>query len=173
MVETVSLDPNGLAALATKIRDYHKQVEEAAKNLVQKAMMAGSALTEAKRQVRQEAGHGGWLPWLKKECQLSERTAQRYMELAKGKSKLEQKLREDKSVTMADLTISEALRLIRDDGGNTDETGDEGKYEKARATLIKKLRKLPTDDIEEAVARTIAALQEIAAEFKKPVSKAA
>jgi hypothetical protein len=168
MADTVT-PLNPLTELATKIKDCHRAVESAAKTVVQNAMAAGFALIDAKRQ----KPHGGWLPWVKKECGLSERTAQRYMKLANGKSKLEQKLREDKSVTMADLSLAEALRLIRDGDGGADETGDLGKYEKAQSTLIKKLRKLPIDDLEDAVARTIAALQEAAAELKKPMNAAA
>ena len=93
------------------------------------------------------------------------------MELAEGRSKLEQRLR-DKSVTMSDLTLNQALQLIKDPN-DKGEVGDLGKYEKAKATLIKKLQRLSPEDVEEAATRTIAELQEAVAAVKKPVSKAA
>ena len=152
-----------LPDLATRIKDYHKAVEDAGKALVQKAILAGAALNEAKRQ----KPHGGWLPWLKKECGLLERTAQRYMELANGKQKLEQKLRDDKSVTLSDLTLAQALRLIQDDPPPEGD-GSLGKYQKAQATLIKKLAALPTDDVVEAAQQTIAAVQKVIDKVKMP-----
>jgi Protein of unknown function (DUF3102) len=167
MSDVTPLSPKDpLADLAARIRDYHKQVEEVAKNLVQKAILAGTALIDAKRQ----KPHGGWLPWLKNECGLLERTAQRYMELASGKAKLEQKLR-DKSVTMSDLTLNQALRLIRDDQQREGD-GSMGKYQKAQATLIKKLNDLSPYDVVDAAESTIAALQKVI-EAKKPAQKAA
>ena len=59
-------------------------------------------MLEAKAAVR----HGKWLPWLKEHCGLSERTAQRYMKLARRKAEI------TKSVTLSDLSITEALSLI-------------------------------------------------------------
>jgi Protein of unknown function (DUF3102) len=145
--------PDGLADLAAQIKSYHKAVEDAGKNMVDKAIAAGVALNAAKRQV----AHGSWLPWLEKHCELSERTANRYMKLANGKSKIEQKLRA-KSATMADLTLAEAERLTEDE------------YEKVQATLIKKLRGLSPEDVEEAATKTIAELERVVEAVKNPAA---
>src|SRR5262249_60900586 len=85
MADTVQLKPNAdaLTDLATRIKSLHAQVLDAGKNVVRKAIEAGVALIEAKRQV----GHGNWLRCLKENCELSERTAEVYMSvLAIGKS---------------------------------------------------------------------------------------
>ena len=131
-----------LAELANRIKSYHKAVEDAAKNIVEKAILAGQALNEAKGKVL----HGEWLPWLQKECGLPERTAQRYMRLATGKKKIDQWLL-TKSATMADLTLAQVERIVGDD------------YEKAVASLIKRLKGLPPNEMEHAAQVAIAALQ--------------
>jgi len=152
--QTANVDP--LVELANRIKSYHKAVEDAAKNIVEKAMAAGRDLIEAKGKVP----HGRWLPWLEKECGLSERTAQRYMRLAGGKKKIDLWLRE-KSATMADLTLAEVERVIADD------------YGKAQASLIKKLGGLPPEDVEQRAQATILALREAVAAIKNPTSKVA
>ncbi len=65
----------GLDILAAKIREHHKAVGAA----IVHAIKAGQLLLEAKRKV----GHGNWLPWLEANCEMSERTAQNYMRIAK------------------------------------------------------------------------------------------
>ena len=62
-------------------------------------MEAGRLLIQAKDQV----GHGGWLPWLKANTSVSERTAQAYMKVARDLPK---------SAVTADLTLDEALKLL-------------------------------------------------------------
>jgi hypothetical protein len=89
--ETGSLDD-----LAQRIKTYHAGVLEAARNVVVKAISAGLLLKEAKGKVP----HGEWLSWLDEHCELSERTAHRYMQLAANKSKIDDALR-GKSATMA------------------------------------------------------------------------
>jgi hypothetical protein len=66
-------------------------------------MEAGSRLIEAKTLVP----HGGWLPWLRDNCDISERTAQLYMKLAKNKVAIDAK-----SATVADLGIRGAIAEI-------------------------------------------------------------
>src|SRR5712691_1148287 len=74
------------------IKAKHAAVRQA--NVVSRAIKAGELLKEAKAKI----SHGEWLPWLKKQCELSQRTAQRYMKLADDKPKIEQRQRE-KSAT--------------------------------------------------------------------------
>jgi len=71
MAEPTALKPNAdpLADLATRIKSLHAQVLDAGKNVVRKAIEAGVALIDAKRQV----GHGNWLRWLRDNCEYDAR----------------------------------------------------------------------------------------------------
>jgi hypothetical protein len=69
---------NRLTVLAADVRAAHKGVLDAAKTAAERAIDAGRALIEAKDLLE----HGQWLPWLKEHCELSERTAQLYMQIA-------------------------------------------------------------------------------------------
>jgi Protein of unknown function (DUF3102) len=90
---------NRLTVLAAEIRKAHADVQDAAKMAAQRAIEAGHALIEAKELVQQ----GGWLPWLRENCALAERTAQLYMKIAK--SGLE-------SATVADLGLQGAAEAV-------------------------------------------------------------
>jgi DUF3102 family protein len=94
---------SSLAALAETIRDAHSAVGHAARNMLSHAMAAGDALDKAKAKV----GSGGWGRFLKKECDLADRTAQRYMQLAAARTQFEQ----DPS-RATHLSITGALRLL-------------------------------------------------------------
>jgi hypothetical protein len=120
--ETGSLDD-----LAQRIKTYHAGVLEAARNVVVKAISAGLLLKEAKGKVP----HGEWLSWLDEHCELSERTAHRYMQLAANKSKIDDALR-GKSATMATLSLNKALRLIETRPASGD--GAASKYAKMACT---------------------------------------
>jgi hypothetical protein len=61
----------GLATLAVRINDHHRQALEHATTAVEHARRCGKLLLEAKAQVRL----GLWLPWLHEHCKVSERTA--------------------------------------------------------------------------------------------------
>jgi hypothetical protein len=65
--------------LAARVRVAHDAVRRSLGDALRHATEAGRLLLEAKSAV----GHGGWLPWLKENCGLSERTAQVYMRLAR------------------------------------------------------------------------------------------
>ena len=134
MPEPTQLKTNAdLPELASKIKEYHRMIEDAGRNVLLNAFMAERALLDAKR----HTPHGQWLPWLKQNCGLPERTANRYMKLANARPKIEEKLKA-KSATMADLTLTQAERLA-DDDDDKEQPGPLGKYEKAKAALIKKL----------------------------------
>jgi hypothetical protein len=83
------------------------------------------------------------------------------MKLADNKEKLMEKVRTatrgSKSVTMSDLNISDALKLVngqslkeRGGGGNSSD-----KYDKIEEKLIDKLNKMQTDEAEAAAQETI------------------
>jgi hypothetical protein len=74
-----------LADLAARIKVEHAACVAAVKKSAEHAMAAGDALTEAKAQLK----HGEWLPWLKSHCEISERTAQVYMRLARKRAEIE------------------------------------------------------------------------------------
>ena len=80
---------NRLPILADEIVRYHLAGREAFASAAEYAIKAGEALIEAKKLVK----HGDWLPWLRANCKLSERTAQLYMRIAAGKEELAKKRR--------------------------------------------------------------------------------
>jgi hypothetical protein len=98
---------NSLADLAARIKIEHEATAVALKRSVEHAMAAGNLLIEAKAQVP----HGQWLPWLKANCSIPERTAQLYMRLAQRRPELEAK-----SASLADLTLEGATRLLAKPG---------------------------------------------------------
>jgi len=96
-----------LHGLAKKIHDEHSAPRAAMATGLEHAIKAGKFLQEAKSIVE----HGEWLPWLKKNCAFSERTAQCYMRTARECPKLDQ----EKAQRVADLSFREALKAIASD----------------------------------------------------------
>jgi hypothetical protein len=85
---------NSLTDLAHRINIEHEAVTHALQRGLAHAITAGGLLMEAKELVP----HGRWLPWLREHCpQVSERTAQRYMEVARHAPA--------KNDTLSDLTL--------------------------------------------------------------------
>jgi hypothetical protein len=95
---------NALADLAERIKVEHRATDIALKESVEHAMKAGDLLLEAKAQVP----HGQWLPWLSDRCEISERTAQLYMRIAKNRSTIETQIRNG----VADMSINQAVALL-------------------------------------------------------------
>jgi len=123
-------------------------------NVVSRAIKAGELLKEAKNKVP----HGDWLPWLKTDCELSVRTAQRYMKWADDKPRLEKICRE-KNVTMSHLTLNQAAQLLRGPPNPSDE------YDKAEEVLIRKLAKLSPEEADASVRANIKKLKDAVAEL--------
>ena len=97
---------NSLVDLAARIKIEHKAVSLALRRGVKHAMAAGDLLIEARAVVP----HGRWLKWLADNCsELSERTTQLYMKLAKNRATIEKEMANPQSV--ADLTLNEAAAL--------------------------------------------------------------
>jgi hypothetical protein len=101
---TATARSNSLADLAHRIKVEHTAVADALKDSVRHAIAAGELLVEAKAQVP----HGGWMPWLKDNCEISDRTARLYMQVAKNRATVEKQIGND----VADLTLTEAAALI-------------------------------------------------------------
>ena len=93
---------NRLPIFADEIVRYHLAGREAFASAAEYAIKAGEALIEAKKLVK----HGDWLPWLRANCKLSERTAQLYMRIAAGKEELA------KNADVADLSLRAAARSV-------------------------------------------------------------
>jgi hypothetical protein len=94
---------NSLADLAARITAEHTAVSAALSDSVRHAVAAGEMLIEAKTQVP----HGQWLPWLRDNCTMSERTAQLYMRCAKSREDIEQHMGGG-----GDLTLNEAAAML-------------------------------------------------------------
>ncbi|XYD10167.1 DUF3102 domain-containing protein [Methylobacterium sp. NMS12] len=90
---------NRLPVLAGEIRRAHDEARSAARFSAERALAAGHLLIEAKAAV----GHGEWLPWLRANLDMSERTAQGYMRLARTGLK---------SATVADLGLRATLTRV-------------------------------------------------------------
>jgi Protein of unknown function (DUF3102) len=89
-----------LVSLATRIRQEHEAVATSIMKAVEHAITAGELLLEAKGQVK----HGEWLSWLADNCEISARTAQAYMRLARAPL--------EKRNAVADLPLREALSAM-------------------------------------------------------------
>jgi hypothetical protein len=93
---------NSLTDLAARIKTWHTAVAAALKDSVRHGIAAGELLLEAKAQLK----HGEWLPWLRDHVEISERTAQLYMRLAKNRAEIES------ATAVADLTLNEATAML-------------------------------------------------------------
>lgn len=101
---TTVAQSNSLADLAARIKAEHEATSTALKSSITHGIAAGELLVEAKAKVP----HGQWLPWLKDNCEISERTAQLYMRLAKNRGSIEDQIRNG----IADLSLNEAAALL-------------------------------------------------------------
>lgn len=81
------------------IEDITEEILEAKRDGGEAILTIGRCLIEAKEKLR----HGEWLPWLNEQVELSERTAQKFMKLAREWSNPN---------TLADLGASKALMLL-------------------------------------------------------------
>ena len=73
---------SSLADLAARIRVEQENARLAFRTGIEHALRVGELLLEAKEKVN----HGHWSHWLHAHCDLSERTAQGYMRLARQRS---------------------------------------------------------------------------------------
>jgi hypothetical protein len=88
-----------LSRLAVTANAEHAAFETTQTAALAHAIAAGEALIEAKCML----GHGEWLPWVEANCDFGERTAQRYMRIARNTSRV------------SDLrTVREALATLAD-----------------------------------------------------------
>jgi Protein of unknown function (DUF3102) len=131
-----------LVELGSRIKSAHEQLVTSARSIVFHAIEIGKDLMKAQAL----GGYGNWGRWLEANCALNERTAQRYMELARGEATLREKL--ITSDTMSELTLKKAKQLIDAGSGSGSGTGTGGNgegsnpadnYDKVEVKLIEKL----------------------------------
>lgn len=163
-----------LSDLAKKIKAEHEALTSSIRQIVNRAIIIGDDLNKAK----DEVGHGSFLKWVKLNCAMSNKTAERYMKLASNKTKLMTKLQEatakadDKFEMISNLSLAQAERLISGEGaaggGNPSDA-----YDKAEGKLIEKLEELSAEVAEAAVNETISRLQSAIAMMKRSAKAAA
>jgi hypothetical protein len=93
-----------LPVLAAQINQAHDLACRSAQSAISHAIAVGEGLLEAKALL----GHGEWLPWLAENFDFSERTAQKYIRLAKHRDEVTANAKEPSY-----LAIDEALKAIR------------------------------------------------------------
>jgi hypothetical protein len=123
--------------------------------VVPRAIRLGKLLIEAKNH---EGQYGKWAAWLKDNCKgMSDRSAQRYMNLAVNERKLvdaqTKKSTAEKRHTVADLTLNEAVRLVAPPPP-AKEPNRHNEYVAAEGKLLDKLALLPPGAIKEAAEIT-------------------
>jgi Protein of unknown function (DUF3102) len=145
-------EPSTLAELGPRIRSAHEHFVNSARDVVMRAIGIGKDLLKAQAL----GGYGKWGKWLEENCALNERTALRYMEIAKGETTLRAKVTSD---TMSELTLKKAKQLITagDTGsgtGTNSGTGNPGDdYGGVSDKLIKKLERIISPETAEAAAQ--------------------
>src|SRR6516164_6398856 len=115
-IRPAGIGSNSLPDLARQIVEAHEAIQNAPKTAY-RAIMVGKLRIEAKNH---EGQYGKWATWLKENCkEMTERTAQRYMQLAGNEQKLQQecanlkdKKGNPKPSRVTDLSYREAYNLI-------------------------------------------------------------
>jgi len=152
--------------LAKSIKEKISAVLTSFQRSVTHAMEVGDLLIEAKSRV----GHGNFEAWCETHCQLSLRTARRYMGMAKDRTQIEARLAA-KTANLADLNAQRLLTYQpppdsdegsggEDAGGGSPTRTPAGDYDKLEEKLLKKLKELPSTDARDHAEKTIAALND-------------
>ena len=102
--DTPTVKTDDCKALVEIIRTSHQAVRNAAHNILREAITAGEALLKLKKGLIRR---GEWGHYLRKHCEVGERTAQIYMRLAEHRAELEANPQR-----AADLSLRGALKLI-------------------------------------------------------------
>jgi Protein of unknown function (DUF3102) len=98
--------------LAERIRNSHALVRRSIRSAVEHAMTTGDLLNVA----RDRTPHGQWAHWLQQNCEISDRTARVYMQLANNREAIE------RSEDRATLTINGAVRMLTAPKEDDDDT---------------------------------------------------
>jgi hypothetical protein len=87
------------------------------------------------------------------------------MKLAENKAKLKPTLTDQKIDTMSNLTLNEALRLVGVKVGGGGGSGGSASYDKIEERLVKKLKDLPPEELDDHVEGTYKTLKTAANEI--------
>jgi hypothetical protein len=132
-----------VSELVALIKTEYAAITEADRSNLQRALKVGEMLVDLKPRV---AKHGEWQLWLRNHCpKISIETANLYMRFANNLEKLEQAAAA-KSVTLTDLTITQARELLAKPKPATD---DKAKAAKAAVepAIDPKPASLPPDEV--------------------------
>jgi Protein of unknown function (DUF3102) len=167
VARVAGIGSNSLPELASRIVREHEAIQHAP-HVVPRAIDLGKLLIEAKNH---EGQYGKWATWLKDNCKgMSDRTAQRYMNLAANQQKLVEaqtkKSTPEKRHTVADLTLNEACRLVAPERPKVKNLHNE--YVTAEDKLIEKLEQLADPaTIKQASELTLRRLRAAVADLAK------
>jgi Protein of unknown function (DUF3102) len=175
--EPTALKPEALSLpdLGKKIKSDHEQLTNNLRYIAPRAISIGEDLNKAKVL----AGHGGFLKWVKLNCAMTNKTAERYMNLATNKDKLLAKLREkgregDEFEMLSNLSLAQCERLITEPNSSSGGDNASDAYDRAEKKLIEKLNGFSLGAAEAAVAETIRQLNQAVELMKnKNIRKAA
>jgi hypothetical protein len=152
-----------ISALAKEINAKLASMLSSARTTLQRAIEVGELLNEAKGRV----GHGNFEAWVADHCQLSYRSARRYMKLATDREKIEQ---QTKVANVASLNVAGAQRLLSPpksaaSGQGKPTQSSATKYKQIETDLVECLKQL-RDKAESYAAGTVEALNDTVADIK-------
>lgn len=119
-----------LDSLAVAINAAHERCQRSYVTMLSDARSTGELLLQAKAQV----SYGEWTTWIANHCQFSDRTAQRYMQIASSWDSLQ-----SKTATVADLGVRMACEMIA-----SERVLDKPDEKMVRAAVSKPKNNLPT-----------------------------
>ena len=160
-----------LDELANGIKDKHAKVLFSFQSSVTHAMEVGDWLNAAKSKVK----FGDFERWVQDHCQLSPRTARRYMGMARDRTQIEARLAA-KTANLADLNAQGLLTDQSGGGGSGSGSGNGGDttaiaYDKLQEKLIDKLKKLRPGQARRHADKTIGALNDIVEDMESQAAK--
>jgi hypothetical protein len=153
------------ADFARAINDKLSQMVAAARTSFTRAIEIGELLKQAKERV----GHGNFEAWVNDNCQLSYRSARRYMKLADDRTKIEEQLRLEapgKMANVANLNVATAQRLLAPpkkpatEEAKPPEPTAADRYTDIESDLLRALLDLDYDVAKGCADRTIGALND-------------
>jgi hypothetical protein len=156
MTDPVPIPSSGRGATSLPDRAKRIKADYAAivgNGVVLKPIAFGELLTDTQAH---HVGYGLWGSWLKSNCALGERTAQRYMNLAANKKKLPL----EDPTRMSDLSLNDAFRMVADKAAKSTTSPDRAADNAVKA-LLENLWKLPPSSADYKVKDTIRQLQEL------------
>ena len=126
------------AELAKAINDKLSQMVTAARTSFTRAIEIGELLKQAKDRV----GHGNFEAWVNDHCQISYRSARRYMKLADDLPRIEEQLAPAKMANVANLNVATAERLLSPPKSTSEQSGQEAKGKRSKPTANEQYKQI-------------------------------